>query len=88
MKRLIEDKTKIGPGYYEVHDNTTKKSPRAIASWGTSKTCRDEHFVKRTTLPTVGPGSYEMRNEADRKLNNSSFARGGQAKSLLIQHNY
>lgn len=42
-----------------------------MASWGVSKTSRkDEYFVKRTTMPTVGPGSYDIKVELDRKIYN------------------
>lgn len=59
VKKLVEDKSRIGPGYYDILDKNVRNSPKAI--WGVSKTGRKEDmFIKKTTLPTVGPGSYDV----------------------------
>lgn len=64
MRKLIEDKNKLGPGCYNIKEETIRKSHKAT-EWGASKTHRGEHFVKNSTKTTVGPGYYASNHESD-----------------------
>lgn len=47
VKKLIEDKTRLGPGCYDVPDKAHSKSPKVI-QWSFSKTERQDLARKST----------------------------------------
>ena len=52
--------------------------------FGVSKTLRHDVFVKKTTLPSVGPGSYEFWNkEVGHKIPNPTIPRETKSKSMF-----
>eukprot|EP00347_Sterkiella_histriomuscorum_P010908 403374461 len=84
VKMITNDSSRLGPGTYQISDYLTKKSPRANLSFGISKTMRtvDDTLVKQTTNSTVGPGSYEITKELDRKIYNPTIPRDGINQSV------
>jgi hypothetical protein len=51
-------------------------SPRGGDNWAVNKTKRAEHFVKKTTQKSVGPGAYSLEaNFFDRSIKNPTIPR-------------
>lgn len=68
VMRVVNDTTRLGPGCYDVQHSFVKQSPRALIDFGISKSNRKDSFTKKTTEPSVGPGSYNITKEIDRKI--------------------
>lgn len=85
VKRITNDNTRLGPGCYDVSDTLSKKSPRALINFGISKSSRKDTFTKKTTNPSVGPGSYDITKEIDRKIYAPSIPRDMTNKSMITQ---
>ena len=83
VKRVVNDTSRLGPGCYEVTDSFTKKSPRALMNFGISKSKRKDEFIKKTTNPLVGPGSYEITKEIDRRIYAPTIPRDMNNKSMI-----
>ena len=47
----------------------------ASIDFGKDRTGRVDKFVLKTTNETVGPGSYEITKNMDRKINNPTIPR-------------
>jgi hypothetical protein len=81
MKRLVvaashQDNPNVGPGAYDAQDSFIRKELKSNIKFGISKTIRDDPFVKKTTLPSVGPGSYEFWNkDSGYKVTNPTIPR-------------
>jgi hypothetical protein len=93
IKMLVNDASRLGPGCYNVRDGIVKPSTKVNfyltkilvkAPVNFTKTSRrTQSFVKTSTLPSVGPGSYEVSKDTERKLINPTFPRQGLNNSMV-----
>lgn len=63
MKRLVDDKSLVGPGSYEITVTSTARG----GSWANYGSTRIQSFASKNTGDVVGPGSYNPSNHEGTK---------------------
>jgi len=75
IKLLVNDSSRLGPGCYNASNDLLKRSGKVSVDFSKFSK-RTLSFVKNSTMPQVGPGSYETTQRAlDRKINSPTIPR-------------
>lgn len=75
VARLTNDGSGVGPGSYNPKAKYSQARVKGAPAMATDKTMRGDHFVKSTAALKVGPGSYSIKHEIDRSIQNPTIAR-------------
>ncbi len=66
---MVDDRSRIGPGCYNVDDSQLRTSPKSNVYFALCKDSRKD-FTLKTTPDSVGPVSYEVSKVIYRKSHN------------------